>query len=260
MKNRFAPFAAALAAACSLAAAAPAAAQSEGGEARYSNGRVHMSLFIDRFDVVDGRAVALGKAAAVVRDTNGKKRTLRRSVQLAVASARSCRVLSLNLKDLRLDLLGLIINTSEVNLRITGEPKGGALGKLFCKLSRSLKLSKKVRAARVSRSLNRRLKRKPMRVLRFSAAIFPKQQAEQGQTQQDGSTARASQNQPPQNGSCEVLDLVLGPLNLDLLGLVVDLFGENRRNPVRVLVTADPNGGALGSLFCQLAQGQSGQQ
>jgi hypothetical protein len=44
-----------------------------------------------------------------------------------------------------------------------------------------------------------------------------------------------------------VLNLVLGPLHLDLLGLVVDL------NQVNLTITATPGGGALGDLFCSLS-------
>jgi hypothetical protein len=44
-----------------------------------------------------------------------------------------------------------------------------------------------------------------------------------------------------------VLDLVVGPLDLQLLGLVVDL------QRVHLSVTASRGQGALGDLFCQLA-------
>src|SRR5436309_493183 len=47
--------------------------------------------------------------------------------------------------------------------------------------------------------------------------------------------------------TCPVLDLVVGPLDLKLLGLVVDL------NRVHLVVTATRGGGALGDLFCKLA-------
>lgn len=55
-----------------------------------------------------------------------------------------------------------------------------------------------------------------------------------------------------QAATCDVLNLVLGPLHLNLLGLVVDL------NQVVLNVTADPNGGLLGSLLCSLAGGPTG--
>ena len=46
---------------------------------------------------------------------------------------------------------------------------------------------------------------------------------------------------------CDILHLVLGPLHLDLLGLIIDL------NEVHLDITADPTGGLLGSLLCSLA-------
>jgi len=50
------------------------------------------------------------------------------------------------------------------------------------------------------------------------------------------------------SGSCEILELVLGPLHLDLLGLVVDL------NQVELVITAVPGAGnLLGNLLCAVA-------
>ena len=46
---------------------------------------------------------------------------------------------------------------------------------------------------------------------------------------------------------CDVLNLTLGPLHLNLLGLIVDL------NRVVLTIRADSNGGLLGSLLCGLA-------
>ncbi len=47
--------------------------------------------------------------------------------------------------------------------------------------------------------------------------------------------------------SCDVLHLELGPLDLDLLGLVVHL------DKIVLDITADPSGGLLGSLLCAVA-------
>jgi hypothetical protein len=50
------------------------------------------------------------------------------------------------------------------------------------------------------------------------------------------------------NGSCQILDLTLGPLHLDLLGLVVDL------NQVHLQITAQQgSGNLLGNLLCAVA-------
>src|SRR4029078_3545385 len=45
---------------------------------------------------------------------------------------------------------------------------------------------------------------------------------------------------------CPVLDLTLGPLDLNLLGLMVHL------NRVHLTITADSTGGILGNLLCRL--------
>jgi hypothetical protein len=55
--------------------------------------------------------------------------------------------------------------------------------------------------------------------------------------------------------TCQVLKLVLGPLHLDLLGLVVDLYGQTKANPVVVTINAIPSQGLLGQLLCGLAGG-----
>lgn len=48
--------------------------------------------------------------------------------------------------------------------------------------------------------------------------------------------------------TCEILELVLGPLHLDLLGLVVDL------NQVELVITAEQGpGNLLGNLLCAVA-------
>jgi len=50
------------------------------------------------------------------------------------------------------------------------------------------------------------------------------------------------------SGSCQILTLTLGPLHLDLLGLVVDL------NQVTLTITAVPGAGnLLGNLLCAVA-------
>ena len=60
-------------------------------------------------------------------------------------------------------------------------------------------------------------------------------------------TAQAPINAPAR-GSCRILDLTLGPLHLDLLGLTVDL------NQVHLVITAVRGpGNLLGNLLCAVA-------
>ena len=167
-------------------------------------------------------------------------------MQFAVVAQRGrCHVLTLTLNDLQLSLLGLNVDLSEVNLRIFAVRRGegsGILGRLFCALSRStVRLGRGAGAAeahKVVRALNSRLEDRPMRAFRASALIS------------SGEGASAAQA-----ASCQVLSLTLGPLDLNLLGLVVQLFGENRRSPVTLTITATPGGGVLGDLFCGLSGG-----
>jgi len=48
-------------------------------------------------------------------------------------------------------------------------------------------------------------------------------------------------------GACPILDLMLGPINLDLLGLVVET------SPICLNITAYDNAGLLGDLLCSVA-------
>ena len=51
-----------------------------------------------------------------------------------------------------------------------------------------------------------------------------------------------------------MLDLTLGPLDLNLLGLMVHLGGGASGNDtLHLTITADPTKGLLGSLLCSLA-------
>jgi hypothetical protein len=146
---------------------------------------------------------------------------------------RRCDVITLRLAPLDLELLGVQVKTSHISLDVYAR-KGRVLGNLFCALARA-----KVtfpHSARLARALNTRLDGRPLRVLAASSSL-------------PASTARAQ----PQ--TCQVLKLVLGPLHLDLLGLVVDLYGKTRSNPVIVTINAQPSKGLLGQLLCGLAGG-----
>jgi hypothetical protein len=180
----------------------------------------------------------------------GQSQGAKKNVTLAVAAQRGrCHVLTLTLDDLQLDLLGLRVDLSEVNLRIFAVPRGegsGVLGRLFCALSRStIRLGRGASAARaqhVVASLNTRLHKRPMRAFRASAVLAA-----------DSGDAQAAQAAP----SCKVLNLILGPLDLNLLGLVVELYGPNRNAPVTLAITSFPGRGVLGDLFCNLSGGPS---
>lgn len=228
-----------------VGSAGSAWAQDPGAE--QAKGEVFVSVTADRFLVRGGKVVADGDAAGAIFRRDGASHTLAQKVPLQVDTTNNCRVLDLHLAELYLDLLGLQVRTSTINVKVTGDRKQ-ALGRLFCKLSQGLKLGKLAEAKRAARSLNARLRDKPLQLVGIHATVHEQEQ---------GSSSRASTRQgqapPPPPDACHVLDLLLGPLDLDLLGLVVELYGATENDPIRVNVVADPNGGEMGRTFCQLS-------
>jgi hypothetical protein len=234
--------------AAGAAAAALAAAPASSPAAEPASRTMKVDVTIQRFAVQGRQVVARGVARAGLRDASGAQQIATKPVTFRVqGGGATCRVLTLHLDTLQLTLLGLRVDTSAVNLLITGRQQGGALGQLFCRLARGIRIGNRALAAASARSLNRRLGRRPMRAVGFRAYMSPSDRP---------ATAKAAQAAPPP-GSCQVLDLILGPLNLDLLGLRVDLYGGTPTQPVRVLITANPAGGVLGQVFCRLASGQA---
>lgn len=207
--------------ALSLPFAAPALAA--GPQASQAN--LHVTVNVKRFYATSAGTEASGTATATLTPIGQHPITVNKPVRLAVSRSGSCSVLALTLEKLELNLLGLNVNLEKVVLNVTGQPHGGVLGSLFCSLAHA-----KVKAARASAAarLNAHLRRAGVvRPLSFGLPI----------------RATTAATTP----SCPVLNLVLGPLHLDLLGLVVDL------NQVHLVITAEPTGGILGSLFCGLA-------
>jgi hypothetical protein len=139
-----------------------------------------------------------------------------------------CNILALRLAPVHLALLGVRVDTSHISLDVTARRRGGVLGRLFCALANAEVRFPRAAVAR----LNRQLDDAPI-ATRSSAPV------------------RAASHR----GTCRILNLILGPLHLDLLGLVVDLYGQTIRDPVRVRITGEPGHGLLGDLLCSLAGG-----
>jgi hypothetical protein len=211
-----------VAAAIAISAAAAAPVQSASKPARLAVG-----VEVLRFSAAGRSLKATGLVTARLTDNSGHTTTTHSKVAFTAASGGSCKVLHLFLNELTLDLLGLHAHLDKVQLDITGNPRGGVLGSLFCKLANTRVAADRATAAR---ALSTAVRRHRGHVLRFSAYLNP-----------TATTSAAS------NATCPVLDLVVGPLNLQLLGLVVDL------NRVHLAVTATRGRGALGDLFCKLA-------
>jgi hypothetical protein len=200
---------------------------------------VDVRIVIDRF-VRQGRTI-VAKGAVIGRYQSDERapvavrrpftaRLNAKRVSFA-GSTRICKVLELTLQELHLELLGLIIHLDRVHLLITADSNGGILGALFCSIAgnraSAAKLrttaNKMTRAARAN-GLNRG------GLAGFKVHVAPMQAQQEGQI-------------------CPILDLVLGPLDLNLLGLMIHL------DRVHLTITARQGGGILGDLLCSLAGG-----
>jgi hypothetical protein len=213
-------------------AAAFAAALAPVASARPHTSRLSLTAKITSFHATAAGVVADGKftgtlhsGTSVTRDSSPVKFAV-----LSRSHGGKCNILTLKLAPVFLELLGLEVQTSTINLKLTAV-RGEVLGNLFCALAGA-----KVSFPRAARDLNSRLHGHPLQVMSAS----------------DSLPAHAAQTEP---ATCQVLKLVLGPLHLNLLGLVVDLYGQNKSSPVIVTINAVPSQGLLGQLLCGLAGG-----
>lgn len=199
-----------------------------------ASSRLSMTAKITSFRATTSGVVAAGRLSGTLR-SGAKVSRDSAPVRFAVAASRrgsQCDVITLRLAPLDLELLGVQVTTSEINLDVYAV-HGRVLGDLFCALAHA-KVSFP-RAARLARAMTSRLHGRPLRVFAASESV-------------PASAAQATQ-------TCQVLKLVLGPLHLDLLGLIVDLYGANHSSPVVVTINAQPNRGLLGQLLCGVAGG-----
>lgn len=199
------------------------------GSAHAAQPQVTMNAKITSFAAVKGRLVARGVVTGTLRSGSSVTKDTAK-VRFRVAQRRAgrrCDVLTLNLQQLFLELLGARVETSAINLEVYAR-RGAILGNLFCALSRA-----KVVLPRVAAAMNRKLDGRPLPVMAAQSDLRPAEH----------------------QGSCQVLKLILGPLHLDLLGLNIDLYGKDKQSPVIVTISGLPGHGLLGDLLCALAGG-----
>ena len=212
-------------------------------------GTLKLDLVVSKVVAEGKQLVAHGEVVGTVQTATGTRvvreafsapvRTLTRSakgMRSTQRAARICDVLNLNLAPLRLELLGLIIELDRVVLNIRANSRGGLLGSLLCGLAGPAQ----AQANKLTNALRRSgLTAGTSITVPLVPTTLPAAPALPG----------AAALPPVPAGHCTVLDLVLGPLDLNLLGLMVHL------DRVQLRITANPNGGLLGSLLCGLAGG-----
>lgn len=152
-----------------------------------------------------------------------------------LAANATCPILNLQLGPINLSLLGLNVDTSSICLDITAQQGGGLLGDLLCGIANLL--SGGTPLADVLAGLTP----DQLNTLNFGLTQVLNQAVFIPLTSSEAVTA----------ATCEILSLALGPLDLNLLGLRVEL-DDCANGPVTVDVTATQGGGLLGDLLCGL--------
>jgi len=142
------------------------------------------------------------------------------------ATTAACSVLNLELAPIHANLLGLHVDTSPICLDITAFKGQGVLGDLLCGIAGG-------NIAGLSSSL---LTNGLSQVL---AGALNQAQPTQGED-------------TVCTGECEILDLSVGPVDLNLLGVNVHL-DDCDNGPVQVCVSATASEGLLGNLLCTVA-------
>jgi hypothetical protein len=217
-------------------------------------GTVSTRLMIDRFTAVGRKVVGRGTVVSAWKDVHGVTTVKRKHFRITLRSPKSaqqaqtvCQILLLELGDLDLTLAGLHVTlhatdpTQPVRLNLSADDTHGILGRLFCQIAQRHSLfATKAKARMAARQLTKRLRH--LTFMRARATIYVPGSAGGGGAGTDGKSAQGILDAT----ECPVLHLILGPLHLDLLGLIVDL------NQVVLDINAIP-GTLLGDIFCQLA-------
>jgi hypothetical protein len=210
------------------------------------------------FAVQNGHLVARIMVNGVVQDAAGTHAVSGIMATAPATVTGTCQVLNLVLGPVHLNLLGLVVdlygpNNGPITLTITAQQgQGLLLGNLVCAIANLLNGGGS--AASLANLLNQLLA-VLQRVLSGLTSTFVAgpgntlvQNVAISGTVVATTTATITASAPPTTTSCPVLTLTLGPLHLNLLGLVVDL------SQVNLNITAQRGASnLLGNLVCGIA-------
>jgi len=159
----------------------------------------------------------------------------------------TCPILNLHLAPIHLNLLGLNVDTSNICLDVTAHEGGGLLGDLLCGLSNALSTNT------LGTFLGGLSSSNLGTLLNGLTGLVNGALGNITTTAPPGSIAGASTPTVGDTtpGACDILNLSLGPIDLNLLGLEVHLDNCNN-GPATVSITAVPSEGLLGQLLCDL--------
>jgi hypothetical protein len=209
----------------------------------------------------DPLAVISGTVNALVKGPVGQAVSQPLDFTIQQAAPGECPILDLELGPINLDLLGLVVETSEICLEVTAHEGQGLLGDLLCGLTGILDgpLLGAVTGAnltQITNAVNGILGGANLGVTLDSIGTaagnlvgnITTTLALGGGTATD--TRSLVLDPQEQADGCAILNLDLGPINLNLLGLEVNL-DNCEGGPVEVDITAEPGpGNLLGNLLC----------
>jgi hypothetical protein len=228
---------------------------SPGAQAAPKTSSINLVPTLTSISIQGGQLVAAGFVTATVKGTTTTVpfTGVPVTISLAGGQAGACPILDLSLGPINVNLLGLVVQTSPICLKITAFAGGGLLGDLLCQvgqlLNGGLPLSQilagqglVVGGVVVVPGLT------PAQISQLTSGLTNLFNGALGQlvnailtliTQGTGHT-------------CAILHLELGPIDLTLLGLNVHL--DNCHNgPVTVDITGQTGqGNLLGNLLCEL--------
>jgi len=240
-----------------------------GGASRVA-GTVSTRMVVDGFKAVGNRVVGEGTVISKYTDIAGTTSVQRRTFRLTIPKRHVgqqqgwsavqqeeplCQVLFLEIGEVDLTLAGLHViahafNPDEpIRLRLQARRSGGILGQLFCDLAQGGGVVPTKRKARIgAQTLTTRMSGST--IMRFQAVVYAPNRSTSGgagtMSSTSGGAAPNAPQAPAQVVECHVLHLILGPVHLDLLGLIADL------NKIVVDINAVP-GTLLGDIFCLLS-------
>lgn len=191
-----------------------------------------LPLKIDSVAVQNGQLVANGSLGAT-------QFTAPITLSTSPSGDPDCPILNLHLGPIHLNLLGLRVDTSEICLDVTAHQGGGLLGDLLCNVAHLLDTG--VPLGTILNGLT------TSQLSLLTSGLTGIINGGLGAATAPGAIAGVS------GPHCDILNLSLGPIDLNLLGLEVHL--DNCHNgPVKIDVTAVPGpGNLLGNLLCNLA-------
>jgi hypothetical protein len=151
-----------------------------------------------------------------------------------------CPILDIALGPIHLNLLGLNVDTSAICVDVIAHAGGGLLGDLLCAVANLLE-----DGVSLGDILNLLTAQELSRLLDGIADLLT------GVLEQATAPAAIAGVSDSTPGACDILNLSLGPIDLNLLGLEVAV-DDCDNGPVTIDVTAVPAGGLLGQLLCDL--------